>query len=48
MAPQSIGTLARGDLLETSSGQEPATYLVTGTREAAAPRVVVPVTLTWR
>ena len=48
VAPQSIGTLARGDLVETSSGQEPATYVVTGTREAAALRVVVPVTLTWR
>ena len=48
VAPQSIGTLAHGDLVETSSGQEPATYVVTGTREAAALRVVVPVTLTWR
>jgi hypothetical protein len=48
VAPESIGTLARGDLVETSSGQEPATYVVTGTREAAALRVVVPVTLTWR
>lgn len=48
VAPQSIGTLARGDLVETSSGQEPATYVVTGSREAAALRVVVPVTLTWR
>jgi outer membrane biosynthesis protein TonB len=48
VAPESIGTLARGDLVETPAAQEPATYAVTGTREAAAPRVVVPVTLTWR
>ena len=48
VAPQSIGTLARGDLVETPSGQEPATYVVTGVHEAAALRVVVPVTLTWR
>jgi hypothetical protein len=48
VAPESIGTLARGDLVETSSGQEPATYAVTGSREGAALRVVVPVTLTWR
>ena len=48
VAPQSMGALARGDLVETSPGQEPATYVVTGTREAAALRVVVPVTLTWR
>ncbi len=48
VAPESIGTLAHGDLVETSTGQEPATYVVTGAREAAALRVVVPVTLTWR
>jgi hypothetical protein len=48
VAPQSVGTLARGDLVETPAGQEPATYVVTGAREAAAPRIVVPVTLTWR
>ena len=48
VAPQSLGTLPRGDLVETSAGQEPATYVVSGTREAAALRVVVPVTLTWR
>jgi hypothetical protein len=48
VAPESMGTLARGDLVETSSGQEPATYVVTGAREAAALRVVVPVTLAWR
>ena len=48
VAPQSIGTLARGDMVETSAGQEPATYVVTGTRDAAALRVVVPLTLTWR
>jgi hypothetical protein len=45
---QSIGSLARGDLVETSPGQEPATYVVTGSREASALQVVVPVTLTWR
>ncbi len=48
VTPQSIETLARGDLVETSAGQEPATYVVSGAREAAALRVVVPVTLTWR
>jgi hypothetical protein len=45
---RSIGSLARGDLVETSPGQEPATYVVTGSREASALQVVVPVTLTWR
>jgi hypothetical protein len=43
--PSSLGTLARGDLVETSASQDRATYFVSS---APAPQLVVPVTLTWR
>jgi len=48
VAPLSLGSLARGDLVETSADQERATYVVSGLHEAGAQQVVVPVTLTYR
>jgi hypothetical protein len=46
--PQSFGTLARGNLVESSAQQERATYIVNGPRDAGVQQVVVPVTLTYR
>ena len=48
VAPLSLDGLARGDLMETSAGQERATYAVSGPGDAGAQQVVVPVTLTYR
>jgi hypothetical protein len=48
VAPLSLGTLGRGNLVETSADQGRATYVVSGPREAGAQQVVVPVTLTYR
>ena len=48
VAPRSLGTRARGNLVETSADQGRATYVVSGPREAGARQVVVPVTLTYR
>jgi hypothetical protein len=39
---------ARDDLVWSSAGQEHATYVVAGPRQAGAQEVVVPVTLTYR
>jgi hypothetical protein len=47
-ASLTLGSLARGDLMESSAGQERATYVVSGPRDAGAQQVVVPVTLTYR
>ena len=46
--PQSLGTVARGNLVETSAEPERATYVVSGAGDAAAQQVIVPVTLTYR
>jgi TolB-like protein len=46
--PQSLGTVARGNLVETSAEPEHATYVVSGTSDAAGQQVIVPVTLTYR
>jgi hypothetical protein len=46
--PQSFGTLARGNLVESATGQERATYIVSDPRDAGVQQVVVPVTLTYR
>jgi hypothetical protein len=46
--PLSIGSLAGDNLVETSAGQERATYVVSGLGPAGAQQVVVPVTLTYR
>ena len=46
--PQSLGRLARGNLVETPAEQERATYVVSGLGDAAAQQVIVPVTLTYR
>jgi hypothetical protein len=46
--PQSLGTVARGNLVETSAEPEHATYVVSGAGDAAAQQVIVPVTLTYR
>jgi hypothetical protein len=48
VVPASLGTLARGNLVETSADRDRATYVVSGLREAGAQQVVVPVTLTYR
>jgi hypothetical protein len=48
VAPLSLGSLASGDLVQTSPDQERATYVVSGARGAGAQQVVVPVTLTYR
>jgi hypothetical protein len=48
VAPQSIDGLARDDLVRSSAGQEHATYIVAGPRQAGAQEVVVPITLTYR
>jgi hypothetical protein len=46
--PASLGTVARGNLVETSAEPEHATYVVSGAGDAAAQQVIVPVTLTYR
>ena len=46
--PQSIGRLARGNLVETPAEQERATYVVSGLGDAATQQIIVPVTLTYR
>jgi hypothetical protein len=46
--PQSLGRLARGNLVETPAERERATYVVAGTGDAATQQVIVPVTLTYR
>ena len=46
--PRALGTLARGNLVETPAEQERATYVVSGPGDAAAQQVIVPVTLTYR
>jgi hypothetical protein len=46
--PASLGTVARGNLVETSAEPERATYVVSGAGDAAAQQVIVPVTLTYR
>jgi hypothetical protein len=48
VAPLSIGSLARDNLVESSADRERATYVVSGPRDAGAQQVVVPVTLTYR
>jgi len=48
VAPLSLGSLASGDLVQSSPDQERATYVVSGARGAGAQQVVVPVTLTYR
>ena len=48
VAPLSLRSLARDNLVENSVDRERATYVVSGPRDAAAPQVVVPVTLTYR
>jgi hypothetical protein len=48
VAPLSLDGLARDDLVWSSAGQEPATYIVAGPRQAGAQEVVVPITLTYR
>jgi hypothetical protein len=47
-ATLSLGSLSRDDLVRSSAGQERATSIVSGPREAGAQEVVVPVTLTYR
>ncbi len=46
--PQSLDTLAAGSLVETAPGPERATYVVSGSGDAVAQQIVVPVTLTYR
>jgi hypothetical protein len=46
--PQALGTLVRGNLVESPAEQERATYVVSGLGDAAAQQVIVPVTLTYR
>ena len=41
-------SLERDDLVRSSPGQEPATYIVAGPRPAGAQEVVVPIALTYR
>ena len=48
VAPLSLDGLARDDLVRSSAGQERATYIVAGPRQAGAQEVVVPITLTYR
>jgi hypothetical protein len=48
VAPLSLGSLARDNLVESSADRERATYVVSGPRDAGAQQVVVPVTLTYR
>jgi hypothetical protein len=48
VATLSLGSLSRDNLVQSSAGQERATYIVSGPREAGAQEVVVPVTLTYR
>jgi hypothetical protein len=48
VTPQSLGTLARGNLVETSAEPERATYVVSGAGDAGAQQIIVPVTLTYR
>ena len=49
LSPQLLLESLVGDnLVESSAGQERATYIVSGPREAGAQEVVVPVTLTYR
>jgi hypothetical protein len=48
VAPLSLDALVRDDLVRSSVGQEPATYIVAGPSQAGAQEVVVPITLTYR
>ncbi len=48
VAPLPPDGAARDDLVWSSAGQEHATYIVAGPRQAGAQEVVVPVTLTYR
>jgi hypothetical protein len=48
VVPLSLDGLARDDLVRSSVGQERATYIVAGPRQAGAQEVVVPITLTYR
>ena len=48
VAPLPLDGLARDDLVRSSPGQERATYIVAGPRQADAQELVVPVTLTYR
>jgi hypothetical protein len=48
VAPQSFGTLARDNVVQTSADQDHATYIVSEARGAATQQVVVTVTLTYR
>jgi hypothetical protein len=48
VAPLPLDGLARDDLVRSSAGQEHATYIVAGPRQAGAQEVVVPITLTYR
>jgi hypothetical protein len=48
VAPLPLDGLARDDLVRSSAGQERATYIVAGPRQAGAQELVVPVTLTYR
>ncbi|MCX6630350.1 MAG: hypothetical protein NTW28_22250 [Candidatus Solibacter sp.] len=47
-APLTLGMLGRGNQVEASADQGRATYVVSGPRDAGAPQVVVPITLTYR
>jgi hypothetical protein len=46
--PRSLGTVARGNLVQTLAEQERATYVVAGPGDAASEQIIVPVTLTYR
>jgi hypothetical protein len=49
LSPQLLlESLARDNLVQSPAGQEPATYIVSGPRDAGAQEVVVPVSLTYR
>jgi len=48
VAPLPLDGLARDDLVWSSPGQDHATYIVAGPRQAGAQEVVVPVTLIYR
>ena len=48
VAPLPLDGFARDDLVRSSPGQERATYIVAGPRQAGAQEVVVPITLTYR
>jgi hypothetical protein len=48
VAPRTLETVARGNLVQTLAEQERATYFVAGPGDTATAQVIVPVTLTFR